>query len=93
MIRTVTPQTLAVVAGGLATGYIVWLLGISSGDNAAVGQWGPPVLLGSVVLALCAGAWGWRQRRRGNRLRAAFAFALPILPVVLTLAILADVYL
>jgi hypothetical protein len=44
-------------------------------------------------LGICAAAWGAWQRRRGNRVRAAFAFGLPVLPVVLTLAILADVYL
>jgi hypothetical protein len=33
------------------------------------------------------------MRRRGKHLWAAFAFDLPILPVVLTLAVLADVYL
>ncbi|ETB48134.1 hypothetical protein O981_24165, partial [Mycobacterium avium 10-5560] len=31
--------------------------------------------------------------RRGSQPRAAFAFALPVLPVLLTLAVLADVYL
>ncbi|OBE95616.1 hypothetical protein [Mycobacterium sp. 852002-10029_SCH5224772] len=93
MIRTVTPQTIAGALGGLATGYILWLLGISTGDNATAGQWGPLVLLASVVLAICAGMWGAWQRRRGKQVRAAFAFGLPVLPVVLTLAILADVYL
>jgi hypothetical protein len=46
-----------------------------------------------VVLGLCAAVWGVRQRRRANQTWAAFAFALPVLPVILTLAILADVYL
>lgn len=93
MIRTVTPQTLAGALGGLATGYVVWLLAISTGDNATVGQWGPLVLLGSAVLGICAGMWGAWQRRRGKRAWAAFAFGLPVLPVVLTLAILTDAYL
>lgn len=93
MIRSVAPSTVAGALGGVATGYVVWLLGISTGDNATAGQWGPLVLLASVVLGICAAAWGAWQRRRGNRVRAAFAFGLPVLPVVLTLAILADVYL
>jgi hypothetical protein len=46
-----------------------------------------------VVLGIGAALWGVRQRRRGKRPWAAFAFALPVLPVILTLAILADVYL
>jgi peptidoglycan/LPS O-acetylase OafA/YrhL len=93
MIRTLTPQAIAGAVGGLLTGYVVWLLAISNGDNATAGQWGPLVLLASVVLGLCAAVWGVRQRRRANRTWAAFAFALPVLPVILTLAILADVYL
>jgi hypothetical protein len=78
--------------GGVAIGYVLWLIAISIGDNATAGQWGPLVLVLSVVLGLCAGVWGWWLRRRGNHLWAAFAFGLPILPVVLTLAVLADVY-
>lgn len=93
MIRTVTPQTIAGALGGLATGYVVWLLGISTGDNATAGQWGPLVLLASVLLGIAAAIWGTWQLRRGKQARAAFAFGLPVLPVVLTLAILADVYL
>jgi drug/metabolite transporter (DMT)-like permease len=79
--------------GGVAIGYVLWLVAISIGDNATAGQWGPLVLLMSVVLGICAGVWGWRLRRRGKQLWAAFAFGLPVLPVVLTLAVLADVYL
>lgn len=93
MLRTLTPQTIAAALGGLATGYVLWLLAISNGDNATVGQWGPLVLVASVVLGGAAAVWGAWQRRRGRRPRAAFAFALPVLPVLLTLAILADVYL
>ena len=93
MMRTVTPQVFAGAVGGLATGYVLWLLAISSADNATVGQWGPLVLLASVVLGICAALWGFAQRRRGKQPWAAFAFALPVLPVLLTLAILADVYL
>jgi hypothetical protein len=49
-------------------------------------------LLGSIVLAVCAGVWGWWLRRRGKHLGAAFALGLPILPVVLTLAVLTNIY-
>jgi hypothetical protein len=45
----------------------------------------------SGVLTVCAVVWGWWLRRRGQRLWATFAFCLPILPVVLTLAVLADI--
>ena len=79
--------------GGVAIGYVLWLVVISIGDNATAGQWGPLVLLMSVGLGIGAGVWGWWLRRRGKQLWAAFAFGLPVLPVVLTLAVLADVYL
>jgi hypothetical protein len=87
-------DTVVGAIGGLATGYVLWLVAISvAGDNATAGQWGPPVLLLSALLAIGAAVWGWRMRRRAKYLWTAFAFGLPILPVVLTLAVLADVYL
>jgi hypothetical protein len=85
--------TLVGAIGGVATGYVLWLLAFSiADDNAAVGHWAPTVLLLSVVLAVCAALWGALQRRRRNYLWSGFGFGLPILPVVLTLAVLADVY-
>jgi hypothetical protein len=50
------------------------------------------VLLASALLGVGAAIWGWALRRRRKYLWAAFAFGLPILPVVLTLAVVADVY-
>ncbi|HWS93229.1 MAG TPA: hypothetical protein VN255_12300 [Mycobacterium sp.] len=80
--------------GGVATGYVMWLLAFSiAGDNATVGQWGPTVLVLSVVLAICAVVWASVLRRRRKYLWSAFGFGVPILPLVLTLAVLADVYL
>jgi hypothetical protein len=90
MIRS---ETIIGAIGGAATGYVLWLVAISiAGDNATVGRWGPLVLLLSVLLGVGAAIWGWLLRRRRKYLWAAFAFDLPILPVVLTLAVLADVY-
>jgi hypothetical protein len=90
MIRS---DTVVGAIGGVATGYVLWLVAISiADDNATVGRWAPLVLLLSAVLAICAGVWGWRLRRRHKYLWAAFASGLPILPVVLTLAVMADVY-
>ena len=41
--------------GGLAAGYVLWLVAFSIvDDNAAVGQWAPTVLLLSLALAVCA---------------------------------------
>jgi hypothetical protein len=89
MIRT---DSVFGTIGGLATGYVLWLVASSIGQDAATaGNWGPIVLMLSGVLTVCAVVWGWWLRRRGQRLWASFAFCLPILPVVLTLAVLADI--
>jgi hypothetical protein len=88
-----TPEMIVGTIGGLATGYVLWLVAISIGDDVAtVSVWSLTVLIASVVLAACAAAWGWWLRRRGKSLWMAFAFGLPVLPVVLTLAVLADIY-
>ena len=88
-----TSETIVGAIGGVGIGYVLWLVAVSVGDNATAGQWGPLVLLISVVLGSCAVVWGLSLRRRGDQLWAAFAFGLPVLPVVLTLAVLADIYL
>ncbi|SPM38859.1 membrane protein [Mycobacterium numidiamassiliense] len=86
-------DTVVGAIGGLTVGYVLWLLAISiAGDNATAGRWAPVILIVSAVLALCAGVWGWQLGRSGRYPWAALAFGLPILPVVLTLAVLADIY-
>jgi hypothetical protein len=93
MRSAVTPQAIVGAVGGLATGYVLWLTAVSMvDDNAAAGRWGPTVLIVSVVLAVCAVLWALVLRRRRKYLWSAFGFGLPILPLVLTLAVLADVY-
>ena len=88
-----TRDTVVSALGGVIIGYVLWLIAISIGnDVTTVSQWSLIVLLGSAVLAVCAGVWGRRMRRRGQHLGAAFAFGLPILPVVLTLAVLTNLY-
>jgi hypothetical protein len=51
------------------------------------------VLIGSLVFALGALLWGRRLRRKRNFALASFAFALPVLPVLLSIGVLADSYL
>jgi len=90
MIRS---DTVVSAIGGVVVGYVLWLIAISIGDDVTtVSQWSLLVFLGSIVLAVCAGVWGRRMWRRGKYLGAAFAFGLPILPVVLTLAVLTNIY-
>jgi hypothetical protein len=78
--------------GGLVAGYVLWLIAYSVGDDTAtVGNWIPVVLIITGVLTVGAVLWGWWLRRRGDKLWASFAFGLPVLPVVLTLAVLAEI--
>ncbi len=80
--------------GGVLAGYVLWLIAFSIGDFlTTAGKWGPIVLAASAVLALVAVLWGRRVRARGNLTLAAFAFGLPVLPVLLTVLVLADTYL
>jgi cytochrome bd-type quinol oxidase subunit 1 len=86
-------DTVVGAIGGMTAGYVLWLIAISiAGDNATAGRWAPMILIVSAVLALCAGVWGWQLRRRGRQPWAALAFGLPVLPVLLTLAVLANIY-
>ncbi len=80
--------------GGVLAGYLLWLIAFSIGDFlTSAGRWAPIVLAVSAVLALVAVLWGRRIRARGNLTLAAFAFGLPVLPVLLTVLVLADTYL
>ena len=91
MVRS---DTVVGAIGGVATGYVLWLVAISIGDDTTtVSRWSLIVLILSGLLAICAGMWGWWLLRRDRYLWMAFAFGLPVLPVVLTLAVLADIYL
>jgi hypothetical protein len=92
MIRDLNGDAIVGAISGLAVGYVLWLVAISIGEDVTtVSQWSLMVLIGSVALAVVAGVWGWSLRRRHKDLWATFAFGLPVLPVVLTLAVLADI--
>jgi hypothetical protein len=86
-------DTVLGLLAGIAAGYVLWLVAFSIvDDNAAVGQWAPTVLAVSAGLGACAVLWGLVQRWRRKYAWSGFGFGLPVLPVVLTLAVLADVY-
>jgi hypothetical protein len=90
MLRT---ETVVGGIGGVTIGYVLWLVAFSIGDDTTtVSHWSPIVLIVSVALAVGAVVWGLGLRRRRKFLWSAFAFCLPVLPVVLTLAVLADLY-
>ena len=78
----------------MITGYVVWLVAYSIGKAVAtVSVWGLVVLILSAAAALGGALWGRQLRRRGNYALASFVFALPVLPVLLSVAVLADSYL
>jgi len=80
--------------GGVLAGYVLWLVAISIGDAlTTVSRWGVLVLIASLVFAVGALLWGRRLRRKRNVALASFAFALPVLPVLLSIGVLADSYL
>ncbi len=94
MRKTDSRGTLVGAVGGAAAGYVLWLAAFSiAGDNAAVGQWAPAVLILSLLLGACAVLWALMLRRRRNYLWSGFGFGLPLLPVVLTVAVLVEAYL
>ncbi|WP_343600828.1 hypothetical protein [Mycobacterium sp.] len=92
-MRTDT-DTVTGAVGGAVAGYLGWLVAISVGAAVTtVSRWSPIVLAVSLVLGLGAASWGWLLRRRRRYPLASFAFALPVAPVLLTLGVLADLYL
>jgi hypothetical protein len=79
--------------GGVLAGYVLWLVAISIGDAVTtVSLWSLVVLALSAAFALWAVLWGRRLRQRQSYPLAAFAFALPVLPVLLSLAVLVRSY-
>jgi hypothetical protein len=90
--KAVRAESIWAAIGGVLTGYVLWLVAISIGDAlTTVSLWGLVVLLVSVTFAAAAVLWG-RRLRRGNATLASFAFALPVLPVLLSLGVLVRMY-
>lgn len=86
-------ETVLGALGGLLAGYMLWLVAITVGDDlTTVSKWSLAVLILSGALAVGAVIGGLLMRLRHQQAWAAFAFGLPVLPVVLTLAVLADIY-
>lgn len=93
-LRAVRANSVWAALGGALAGYVLWLIAISIGDFfTTAGLWGPITLAASLVFALGAMLWATRQRAAGKPARAVFAVALPVLPVLLSLLVVADSYL
>jgi hypothetical protein len=70
----------------------LWLVAISIGEDlTTVGRWSVAILLLSLALAVGAAVGGLLMRWRRKYAWSAFVFGLPVLPLVLTLAVLADI--
>jgi hypothetical protein len=92
--KAVRSESIWAVIGGALIGYVVWLVAISIGDAVTTASlWGLIVFILSAAAALWGVLWGRLLRRRGNYALASFVFALPVLPVLLSLAVLVRIYL
>jgi hypothetical protein len=79
--------------GGALAGYLLWLVAISIGDEiTTVSLWSLIVLLVAAAFAVWAVIRGQRLRRERNYPLASFVFALPVLPVLLSLGVLLRTY-
>jgi hypothetical protein len=91
--KAVRTESIWTAIGGVIVGYVLWLVAISIGDAVStVSLWSLVVLLVSAAFALWAVLCGRRLRRQRNYGLASFVFALPVLPVLLSLAVLARIY-
>jgi len=80
--------------GGLVLGHIAWLVAISlATDSGAVNTWVLVVAAVSLAAGGVAGWRGWRLYRRRALVRAALIWALPVSPVLFSLAVLGLTYL
>jgi hypothetical protein len=90
----VRTESIWAAIGGAIVGWVLWLVAFSIAQYVTtVSLWSLILLALSVVLALWAVLWGRRLRQRGSQALASFAFALPVFPVVVSLAVLARIYL
>lgn len=80
--------------GGLVAGHILWLAGISLAvATPSIARWVLLVAAVSFVLGGIAAWLGWRSYQRKSEVWAAFLFALPVSPVLFSLAVLGVTYL
>jgi hypothetical protein len=90
----VRTESIWAAIAGVIVGYLLWLVAYSIGDAiTTVSLWSLILLAVSAAFALWAVLWGRRLRQQRNYPLASFAFALPVLPVVGSVAVLAFTYL
>ena len=80
--------------GGLVVGHILWLAGISIAiATRSVNAWVLVVAVLSFVAGAVAAYYGWRSYKQKSEIWAAFLWALPVAPVLLSLTVLGVTYL
>jgi hypothetical protein len=80
--------------GGLVVGHILWLAGISMAiATRSISSWVLLVAAVSFVVGGIAVYLGWRSYKRKSDIWAAFLWALPVSPVLLSLTVLGVTYL
>jgi cytochrome bd-type quinol oxidase subunit 2 len=80
--------------GGLVVGHILWLAGISIAiATRSVNSWVLVVAAVSFVAGAIAAYFAWRSYRNKSDVWAAFLWALPVSPVLLSLTVLGVTYL
>jgi hypothetical protein len=80
--------------GGLVVGHILWLAGISVAiATSSINTWVLVVAAVSFVAGAVAGYVGWRSYQRKSDVWAAFLWAMPVSPVLLSLIVLGVTYL
>ncbi|TRW82820.1 hypothetical protein FK535_12760 [Mycolicibacterium sp. 018/SC-01/001] len=83
--------------GGLVIGHMLWLAGISAAiASSDVPTWVLVVAGVSFLVGIVSGYLGWRQWRQKSRTAeawAVFCWALPVSPVLFSVAVLGVTYL
>lgn len=80
--------------GGLVAGHILWLAGISLATaSARINTWVLVVAVASFLIGAVAAWLGWRSYQRKSDVWAAFLWALPVSPVLLSVVVLGITYL
>ena len=81
----------------MVVGHILWLAGIAAAiASTDIPMWVLVVAAVSFVIAIAAGYLGWRQWQQKSRkaeVLAVFCWALPVSPVLFSLAVLGVTYL
>ena len=96
MVQSVSSARAIWVAaiGGLVVGHILWLAGISVAiATQSISTWVLVVAAVSFVVGGVAAYFGWRSYTQKSEIWAAFLWALPVAPVLLSLTVLGVTYL